>query len=208
MCKSLIMTTYTLKTPPPSQKFVSEWGKLYYTSNCYGFNEVEEAWITNNIYTILAHLSPLVDGLLEMEFADDPDNFQYETNLNPILNFVEAILDKNRYETIIDSILIGKTPSYVWCDLCYTCMLKIMWYKRLVKKFDGVISNESLQLLSTQLKETRKEWISMIDNWDVYIQEQLKQLETLKNKCENENTYQNEFLICKELSQSKTHTFL
>ena len=147
-----------------------------------------------------------------MEFAEDPDFFQYENSLNPILNFVEAILDKNRYETIIQSILHGQTPSHVWCDLFYTCMLKIMWYKRLLKKFDGVISNESLQLLSTQLKETRKEWVSMIDNWDVYMQEQLEQLETLKNKCEcendNDNLYQNEFLICKQLSQSKTHTLL
>jgi general stress protein CsbA len=199
------MSTYTSKTPHPSQKFVFEWGKLYYTSNCYGFNEEEETWITNNIYTILAHLSSLVDGLLEMEFADDPDHFQYETNLNPIILFVEAILDKNRYENIIDSILNGKTPSYVWCDLFYTCMLKIMWYKRLLKKFDGVISNESLQLLSSQLQDIHKEWISMIDNWSLYMQ---KQLETLKNKSENENIYQNEFIICKELSESKTHKFL
>jgi len=196
---------YKSNTPAPSQKFVFEWRDLYYTSNCYEFNEVEETWITNNIYTILAHLSSLVDGLLEMEFAYDPDNFQYETSLNPILNFVEAILDKNRYETIIKSILNENTSSYVWCDLFYTCMLKIMWYKRLLKKFNGVISNESLQLLSTQLQETHNEWIAMIDNWDVYMKQVLQ---TLKNKCENENLYKNEFLICEELSESKTHKFL
>ena len=165
-----------------SQSFLFEWQALYYNSNSDGFTSQQKDWVHENIKIIVNNLSQLVDGLLEMEFSEDPDSFHYELNLYPILNFVEAIFDKDQCEHIIKLSFneFDSNSSQYLCDVLYTCMLKIIWYKRILKNISHIKLYQPIC----------DDCIIMIKTWEEFANTQLEILQ-------QNDKFQKEYNICK-----------